>query len=83
MTLFVACDCDPSGSLEDGICISKTDLDEGLEAGKCHCKPNVQGRRCDLCKHGYWNLTTINPDGCQGIKENNILKRLFNLIYNI
>lgn len=25
----------------------------------------MEGRRCDQCKHGYWNFTEENPDGCQ------------------
>lgn len=36
-----------------------------MEAGSCHCKTNVEGLRCDLCKNGYWNFTDTNPDGCQ------------------
>lgn len=59
------CDCDPGGSLDDGICDSKTDLINGLESGRCHCKPNVEGRRCDMCKNGFWNFSESNPDGCQ------------------
>nr|CAI5866249.1 unnamed protein product [Callosobruchus analis] len=37
----------------------------GLAAGSCHCKVNVEGRRCDVCKNGYWNFTDANPEGCQ------------------
>lgn len=64
--LYIACDCDPSGSLDDGICDSKTDLANGLESGRCHCKINVEGRRCDSCKNGFWSFSESNPDGCQG-----------------
>ena len=60
---FSACDCDPSGSLDDGICDSITD--EESEAGACHCKVHVKGRRCDTCKEGFWNLNSTNPEGCQ------------------
>ncbi|XP_013782951.1 laminin subunit beta-1-like [Limulus polyphemus] len=60
-----ACDCDPRGSLEDGICDSRTDPAAGLVAGACHCKTNVDGRRCDSCKNGYWNFHSDNPVGCE------------------
>jgi len=63
---FVACDCDLGGSLDDGICDSKTDLLSGDESGRCHCKTNIEGRRCDRCKNGFWNFDPNNPEGCQG-----------------
>ena len=44
----------------------KTDPEEGTEAGQCHCKENVAGIRCDVCKNGYWNFTADNDLGCQG-----------------
>ncbi|KAJ8664871.1 hypothetical protein QAD02_006533 [Eretmocerus hayati] len=59
------CDCDPMGSLDDGNCDSRTDPLSGEESGRCHCKANVESRRCDRCKNGYWNFTELNPDGCQ------------------
>ncbi|ODN04402.1 Laminin subunit beta-1 [Orchesella cincta] len=60
-----SCDCDPRGALDEGICVSKTDVDNGLEAGKCHCKSNVRGRRCDQCEYGFWDLQEDNPEGCK------------------
>lgn len=60
-----ACDCDPRGSTDDGICDSHTDPGNGLESGRCHCKPNVDGRRCDRCKEGFWNFDENSPEGCQ------------------
>ncbi|XP_065087000.1 laminin subunit beta-1 isoform X1 [Ochlerotatus camptorhynchus] len=60
-----ACDCDPRGSLDDGICDSIADEENGIEAGACHCKKNINGRRCDQCKEGFWNFDESNPDGCQ------------------
>lgn len=62
---FVACDCDPRGSLDDGICDSITDEENAIEAGACHCKSNAKGRRCDTCKDGFWNLDPNSPDGCE------------------
>lgn len=62
---ILACDCDPLGSLDGGICDSITDAANNLIAGSCHCKTNVEGRRCDVCKNGYWNFTALNPLGCE------------------
>lgn len=61
--LRTACDCDPSGAIDDGICDSNTD--EGSVAGACHCKLNAVGRRCDSCREGFWNLNATNADGCE------------------
>ncbi|GLH10959.1 Netrin-A [Gryllus bimaculatus] len=66
------CDCDPRGSLDDGICDSRTDPANGLESGRCHCKTNVDGRRCDRCKNGFWNFQESNPDGCQSCTCNTL-----------
>lgn len=61
----IACDCDPRGALDEGICDSITDDEFVIEAGACHCKANVKGRRCDTCREGFWNLDPNNSDGCQ------------------
>ena len=29
------------------------------------CKENVEGRQCDVCKEGYYNLTAVDLLGCQ------------------
>lgn len=60
-----ACDCDTVGSLDEGICDSITDPENGIEAGACHCKANVVGRRCDQCRDGFWNLNDTNAEGCE------------------
>lgn len=51
--------------MDEGICDSVSDPVNSLVAGRCHCKTNVEGRRCDVCKNGFWNFTEDNPDGCQ------------------
>ena len=65
MIAFLACDCDPSGSTGFGECETYADPIDGTVAGRCLCKRNVQGRRCDLCKDGFWNLQESNLNGCQ------------------
>ncbi|NXQ61933.1 LAMB2 protein, partial [Anthoscopus minutus] len=60
-----ACDCDPEGSLDGGLCDSADDPARGLIAGQCRCKEHVAGPRCDHCKPGFFGLSTDNPQGCQ------------------
>ncbi|GFY79495.1 laminin subunit gamma-1 [Trichonephila inaurata madagascariensis] len=31
--------------------------------GQCPCKPNVEGKHCDTCVEGYWNLAS--GQGCE------------------
>ena len=40
-----------------------TDKDNGLVAGRCKCKDNVGGTRCERCDPGFWNFVA---DGCEG-----------------
>ena len=56
-----------------GKCDPYTSEEEGLVAGRCHCKSLVEGLRCDRCQNGYFNLTSENPDGCERIQENTLL----------
>ncbi|TRY81696.1 hypothetical protein DNTS_026007 [Danionella cerebrum] len=51
------CDCDPDGSLDQGVC------DPG--SGQCMCKRNVEGERCDRCKFGFYGFSHDDPNGCQ------------------
>ncbi|NXO34725.1 LAMB2 protein, partial [Locustella ochotensis] len=60
-----ACDCDPEGSLDGGLCDSADDPARGLIAGQCRCKEHVAGPRCDRCKLGFFGLSRDNPQGCQ------------------
>ncbi|XP_063306983.1 laminin subunit beta-3 isoform X1 [Pelobates fuscus] len=52
----ISCDCDPEGSIGGGSCDSMT--------GRCNCKDNVFGERCDQCKPGFYQLSASNPQGC-------------------
>ncbi|KAJ8412324.1 hypothetical protein AAFF_G00145910 [Aldrovandia affinis] len=61
----ISCDCDPAGSLEEGLCDSYTNPAMGMIAGQCRCKPNVGGERCDSCRDGFFGLNSTDPLGCQ------------------
>nr|XP_015203458.1 PREDICTED: laminin subunit beta-2 isoform X1 [Lepisosteus oculatus] len=61
----VACDCDPDGSLNGGICDGHDDSALGMIAGQCRCKDHVEGPRCDKCKPGFFGLSADNAQGCQ------------------
>ncbi|KAI6236382.1 Laminin subunit beta-1 [Aphelenchoides besseyi] len=59
------CACDKRGSLNDGICQGEENPEKKLVAGKCYCKPNVDGPNCDRCKNGFWDLREDDPNGCK------------------
>ncbi|KAM6320647.1 laminin subunit beta-4 [Aegotheles albertisi] len=59
------CDCDPEGTLHNGVCESHTDPALGTVAGRCPCKENVEGVRCDKCRANYYRLSGSDPLGCQ------------------
>ncbi|XP_053377940.1 usherin-like [Mercenaria mercenaria] len=52
------CKCFPLGVLD-------LQMDCEKEGGQCTCKENVEGRQCDVCKAGFYNLTADNTAGCQ------------------
>ena len=59
--LFQACDVRGSANTTTTV-----DSNSGsLKNETCKCKNFVKGEFCNECKEGYWNLTQINPDGCQ------------------
>ncbi|XP_061496332.1 laminin subunit beta-4 isoform X2 [Rhineura floridana] len=61
----IPCDCDPDGTLYNGLCEDHTDPGLGTLAGRCHCKENVEGVRCDKCKPNFYGLSGSDPLGCQ------------------
>ena len=66
------CNCSALGSrFEPGypyLDCAKSNLDgltEDMKAGDCFCKLNVEGSKCDKCQNGFFNLTAVNPSGCE------------------
>ncbi|XP_053208528.1 laminin subunit beta-1-like isoform X2 [Panonychus citri] len=68
----IPCDCDQSGTTDEGFCETKTDPSLGTVAGQCHCKENVKGRRCNECKTGFKNFSKDNPLGCEACTCNTL-----------
>lgn len=52
----VACDCNPDGSVNSGIC--------QYFGGQCECKENVIGRQCNHCKTGYFGFPNCKKCDC-------------------
>ncbi|XP_055663553.1 laminin subunit beta-4 [Falco peregrinus] len=59
------CNCDQEGTLHNGMCERHTDPALGTVAGRCPCKENVEGIRCDKCRANYYGLSGSDPLGCQ------------------
>eukprot|EP00069_Balaena_mysticetus_P008495 bmy_05998T0 len=47
LTPDLACDYNPLGALEGGLCDAHTDETSGLLSGQYRCKVHVWGQRCD------------------------------------
>ncbi|VDD82162.1 unnamed protein product [Mesocestoides corti] len=62
------CNCHAGGSEAHESCDQYTNPAEGKVAGRCVCKANVGGDKCDRCRDGYWNFRADNPDGCEECK---------------
>uniref|UniRef100_A0A8C3WP70 Laminin subunit beta 4 n=1 Tax=Catagonus wagneri TaxID=51154 RepID=A0A8C3WP70_9CETA len=61
----IPCECDPDGTLLGGICVTHSDPDLGTVTGRCLCKENVEGAKCDQCKPSHYGLSATDPLGCQ------------------
>ena len=55
------CKCVPAGVRNDFPGCGRHNIPGVL----CLCKQNVEGRQCDRCKEGFWNLKANNPLGCE------------------
>ena len=52
--VFVGCSCYLNGTVPNTYC--------HLTTGQCVCKDHVEGKQCDQCSHGYWNIDS--GEGC-------------------
>ncbi|CAL8096731.1 unnamed protein product [Calicophoron daubneyi] len=59
------CNCHTAGTLHEGFCQQYTIPEQNSVAGRCLCKKNVGGDKCDRCKVGHWNFQADNPEGCE------------------
>ncbi|XP_067121237.1 laminin subunit gamma-1 [Centruroides vittatus] len=56
-----ACNCYHYGTLEQDLFSNVLICNE--KTGQCPCKRSVEGRQCDRCAEGYWNITSNS--GCE------------------
>ncbi|CAK8690685.1 unnamed protein product [Clavelina lepadiformis] len=56
------CDCNSMGSRHLTAC--------SQGGGQCDCLPNVEGRQCDQCRKGFWNLES--GEGCEACNCNQL-----------
>ncbi|KAH8870413.1 Laminin subunit beta-1 [Schistosoma japonicum] len=66
------CNCHLDGTLYNNFCQQYTIPEQNTIAGRCICKKNVGGEKCDRCKVGFWNFQAENPDGCESCSCNMI-----------
>ena len=59
------CSCSSAGVAGDSLDCARGDRLDGGDSGQCLCKAFTSGRMCSECSHGYFNLSTSNPEGCQ------------------
>lgn len=58
LSLYIACYCNTAGTVNGS---QYCDI-----LGQCYCKANVEGRECSTCINGTYNLSSSDPNGCQG-----------------
>ncbi|XP_063724492.1 laminin subunit gamma-1-like isoform X2 [Symsagittifera roscoffensis] len=52
------CECDLKGTRASRMTCNPID-------GSCPCKANVEGKSCENCKYGYFDLSAENDEGCR------------------
>ena len=61
------CGCNPEGTYESDSLIQGLFQEKAyscdLTTGQCNFKPFIEGRQCNQCIDGYWNI--FNEGGCQ------------------
>ncbi|XP_064615951.1 laminin subunit gamma-1-like [Liolophura sinensis] len=56
------CDCEPLGVTQGSVGCSQTP-DGDKPIGQCPCKPQITGRRCDVCVDGFYGLLVGDQPG--------------------
>ena len=59
-----SCECDFAGTKSETCdpITKRCQCDD--DGGKCQCKANVIGQKCDSCKNGTFGIQEDNPNGC-------------------
>ena len=65
------CDCNAEGVTDNGDC-GRGDNQDGTDSGRCSCKTFIEGRTCEMCSAGFFNLNGSNIDGCTPCQCNTI-----------
>lgn len=61
----IECSCNKAGVMGGGFDCARGDRLDGGDSGQCDCKTFASGRTCSECSDGYFNLSSLNPEGCQ------------------